>query len=258
MKRWHRQIRNWLKLGASQGLALACLAGAARWSLLPSTEPLALVATQAAAATLFGLLLRLPRVWIPLQLLLPVGLVYGGAAPAWLYLAGFAAVALLFWNAPSEEVPLYLTNRKTAAALATLVEETGAGSFVDLGCGTGSVLAALKRRRPDLAVTGVETAPLVFALAWVRLLPFRKNGIASVAYRSLWKEDLSRHDIVYCFLSPAPMARLHAKAKAEMRPGALLVSNSFPVPDVKPERVIEVGDGRQTRLFLYRCRDGRN
>ena len=252
--RWQRQIRNWLKLAASQALALAGLAGAARWSLLPSVEPVALVATQATAASLFGLLLRLRPVWIPLQLLLPVGLVYGGAAPAWLYLAGFAAVALLFWNAPSEQVPLYLTNRKTAAALATLVEETGATSLVDLGCGTGSVLVALKRRCPQLAVTGVETAPLVFALAWARLLPWRKSGVASVAYRSLWKEDLSRYDLVYCFLSPAPMARLHAKAKAEMRPGALLVSNSFAVPEVTPDRVIEVDDGRKTRLFVYRPR----
>jgi len=252
MTRWQRQIRNWLKLAASQGLTLVCLAGAARSSLLPSTDPLALVAMQAAGAVLVGLLLRLPRVWIPLQLLLPVGLVYGGAAPAWLYLAGFAAVALLFWNAPSEQVPLYLTNRKTAAALATLVEETGARSFVDLGCGTGSVLSALRRRRPDLGVTGVETAPLVFAFAWLRMLPARGPGRSSIAYRSLWKEELSRHDIVYCFLSPAPMARVYAKAKAEMRPGTLLVSNSFAVPDVTPDRIIEVGDGRQTRLYLYR------
>lgn len=252
MTRWRRQIRDWLKVALSQGVAFACLAGAARASLLPFADPAALVAAQAAAATAIGLLLRLPRIWIPLQLLLPVGLVYGGATPAWLYFAGFAAVALLFWNAPSEQVPLYLTNRKTRQALSTLVEESGARSFIDLGCGTASVLAALKRRHPGLEVTGVETAPPVFALAWLRLLPLRRKGVASVAYRSLWKEDLSRYDIVYCFLSPAPMARLYEKAKAEMRSGALFVSNSFAVPDASAERTIETGDGRQTRLYVYR------
>ncbi|MAY60837.1 MAG: trans-aconitate methyltransferase [Rhizobiales bacterium] len=252
MARWHRQIRDWLKVALSQGAAFACLVVAARASLLPSADPAMLVALHAAGATVIGLLLRLPRIWIPLQLLLPVGLVYGGAAPAWLYLAGFAAVGLLFWNAPSEQVPLYLTNRRTRQALSELVKETGARSFVDLGCGTGGVLAALKRRHPQLDVAGVETAPLVFALAWLRLLPLRGKGVVSVAYRSLWKEDLSRYDIVYAFLSPAPMARLHEKARAEMRPGAILVSNSFAVPEVAPDRTIEVGDGRQRRLYVYR------
>ena len=47
------------------------------------------------------------------------------------------------------------------------------------------------------------------------------------------------------------MAALHHKARREMRPGSLLVSNSFPVPDITPARVVTVDDRRQTRLFLY-------
>ncbi|TDH38772.1 class I SAM-dependent methyltransferase [Pseudohoeflea suaedae] len=252
MGRWQRQILDWLKVAVSQGLMIALLIGAARLSIVPSGNVAAIVAAQAIGAAAIGLLLRLRLIWLPVQLLLPVGLVYGGAAPAWIYLLAFAAIALVSWNAPSEQVPLYLTNRKTREALARLVTESGASSFVDLGCGTGSVLASLKRSHPRLAVAGVETAPLVFALAWLRLLPLRGRGVASVAYRSLWKEDLSRYDIVYCFLSPAPMAKLHAKATSEMKPGALFVSNSFKVPDVEPERTIELGDGRQTGLHLYR------
>jgi hypothetical protein len=48
------------------------------------------------------------------------------------------------------------------------------------------------------------------------------------------------------------MARLWVKARAEMKPGSLLVSNSFPVPDVVPENIILVPDRRQTELYLYR------
>jgi hypothetical protein len=33
---------------------------------------------------------------------------------------------------------------------------------------------------------------------------------------------------VYAFLSPVPMAEVWRKASTELRPGALLVSNSFP------------------------------
>jgi hypothetical protein len=59
-------------------------------------------------------------------------------------------------------------------------------------------------------------------------------------------------DIVYAFLSPRVMPRLWQKAQAEMRPGTLLVSSSFPVPDAIPEQVIDVPDRRGTRLFCYR------
>jgi hypothetical protein len=47
---------------------------------------------------------------------------------------------------------------------------------------------------------------------------------------------------VYAFLSPVPMAEVWRKASTELRPGALLVSNSFPVEGVEPEQVIEVDD----------------
>jgi hypothetical protein len=48
------------------------------------------------------------------------------------------------------------------------------------------------------------------------------------------------------------MPRLWEKARAEMRPGSLLVSSSFPVPDIVPEKVVEVADRRGTRLYCYR------
>jgi hypothetical protein len=48
------------------------------------------------------------------------------------------------------------------------------------------------------------------------------------------------------------MGRLWLKAQHEMRPGALFISNSFSVPDVKVTIEIEVNDSRETRLYCYR------
>ena len=53
------------------------------------------------------------------------------------------------------------------------------------------------------------------------------------------------------FLSPAPMERLFAKAKAEMKPGSLFISNSFHVPNEPPTRIVELDDKRQTQLFVW-------
>jgi hypothetical protein len=47
------------------------------------------------------------------------------------------------------------------------------------------------------------------------------------------------------------MPRLWEKIRAEMKPGSLLISNSFPVPGVAPDRVIEVDCTPARPLFCY-------
>lgn len=70
--------------------------------------------------------------------------------------------------------------------------------------------------------------------------------------QDFWKEPLADYNVVYAFLSPAPMSDLWAKINREMRPGSLFISNSFQVPEQDASFVIEVADTRKTRLFCYR------
>ena len=49
-----------------------------------------------------------------------------------------------------------------------------------------------------------------------------------------------------------PAARLWHKVRNEMRPGTLFISNTFEVPQVTPSEVLEVGDLRGTRLYIFR------
>ena len=129
--------------------------------------------------------------------------------------------------------------------------ETGkARRVVDLGSGMGGVVTTLAGRHRDVEVSGFETAPLVVLASKLRVaLSGRAN--ARIVYKSLWEAQLDSYDLVYCFLSPVPMTRLYAKARREMRPGTLFVSNSFPVEGIAADRIIEVEDGRRTRLHVY-------
>ena len=67
----------------------------------------------------------------------------------------------------------------------------------------------------------------------------------------MWDYSLADFDLVYCFLSSEPMPDLWEKAKQEMRPGTVLVSNSFPIPDATPSKIINVADRRATILYCY-------
>jgi hypothetical protein len=141
-----------------------------------------------------------------------------------------------------------MTNRKTWQAISDLTDQ--ATSFVDLGSGMGGVVAFVARARPNLKAIGLETAPLVYLGSKIYMLLAAPSN-AKVIYKIIWHADLADYDVVYCFLSPVPMPRMFNKAKAEMRPGTLLISNSFPVPDHEPDRVIVVDDRRQTQLYVY-------
>ena len=242
-----------LKALASQLIAWV-LAGVG-WSLLgqPLAPSLTLAVLQAALAASIGALLRSERWWIAIHLLFSPALVAALRLdlPPSLYLAVLAGLTFVFWTTFRGEVPLFLSNRATAKTVLDLLPRTNGLKVIDLGAGTGGLLRQLAQARPDARFTGVEHAPLPWLAARMNA-----RGLANLAIErgDIWRRPLAGQDVVYVFLSPRVMPRLWEKARAEMRPGTLLVSSSFPVPDIAPEQVIEVPDRRGTRLFCYRMK----
>lgn len=233
---------------------VVAVVGLRLWASFAGQRPslLALFCLQAVLAALLGEVLGLARWWVFINLLFAPALylVSGRGLSAGIAALGFVLLLLLNWNSLRERVPLYLTGRQTRERLAELLAEREPSfKFVDLGCGLGDTLVDLSRRFPQASFVGVETAPLSFALAWLRCLP-RRN--CQVRYRDLWRVELGEFEVVYCFLSPAPMPRLGEKARQELRPGSWLISNTFEIPGQPADRVLEVGDLRGSRLLLWR------
>ncbi len=208
------------------------------------------------SAALLAWLWRLPIWWRYINLLfLPVTATAlflqsqtGGVDPDW-FLAAFLLLVLTSLGAVRTRVPLYLSSPRAADELAARAPNQG--RLIDLGCGLGGPLARIHRHRPDLHLAGIEAAPLNWLLAKIRLL----QGRADVRLGSLWNVDLGTYDIVYAYLSPAPMPRLWDKARKEMKPGSLFVSNSFAVPDFEADEIVDIskpGDLSPARLLIWR------
>lgn len=211
------------------------------------------------AALLGALIFRLPWWWFFINLLLPVmaALMLTLALPPWFYLLGFVLLLLLQWNSAGERVPLYLSNRHTWQALDEILERHSFARFIDLGSGLAGTLFYLAKRHPERHFTGVESAPLPFALSWLRKKLGRHHNV-SLHYGSLWEEDLADYDLIYAFLSPAPMPRLQDKLEAELNADALFISNSFPLPDKTAMERLSLADRRRTQLYLYSHFSGNN
>ncbi len=216
----------------------------------PAGVALALAMLQGGVAAGVALWQGAPRWWLGIHLAFaPLLLVVHrlDIAPGW-FLAGFLLLLLTFWRTDRSRVPLFLSNRLTTETLAAQLPAKPC-RFLDVGCGDGGLLARLARARPDARFVGIEHAPLPWLIARLRT---RKLANVSIRYGDFWRGSFADYDVVYAFLSPAPMARLWEKARAELGPQALLISNGFPVPGVTPSRILRVKDRRATRLFLYR------
>ncbi|MEW6692215.1 MAG: class I SAM-dependent methyltransferase [Pseudomonadota bacterium] len=228
------------------------------WRFLPAlVEPpypaWAFWAAEGILAALFAVLLRCAPWWWGINALFPPLLVLAlglDVSPGWMGLL-FLALLLVYWNAHGERVPLYLSNTTTHAALRAILErEAGEGRRVaDLGSGLGGALRAMAEAPRVAEAVGFETAPLPWLISRMR---FGGHPRIRLRRTSFWNERLTDFDVVYAFLSPAPMPRLWAKLVREARRPMLLISNSFAVPDVEPDEVIELDDARGTELFLYR------
>ena len=208
----------WLLVQSLCSAVIAAMLGMAWWWLLLNLLFAPLLAV--------GLAVSLPPVWSA-AVLIALVLVYGGTQRT--------------------RVPLYLSNAQAVRALREVVPMDRPLSFLDIGAGTGTVLAAIAQSHPNARVQGVERAAVPFLLAFLRA---KWCGARyRVRWGNLWSTDLSRHDVVYAYLSPAPMASLWEKARSEMRPGSLLVSFRFVIPEVVPDSMVLAGG---SWLYVWR------
>jgi SAM-dependent methyltransferase len=236
-----------------QGAAFILMIALARFVPFPLT-PLSFALLVGVFAAAFSHLAGQARWWIPIQFVFApaqVAMLAVDVTPT-LYLAIFLILLAVYWSTFRTQVPLYLSSNKVWRALEGLLpaEEVGRRfRFMDIGSGIGGVLAHLAQVRPDGDYSGVEIAPLPFAWSWLRL---RLKPNCHVHWGSLWDCDLAQYDVVFAYLSPVPMAELWEKARREMKPGSLFISNTFAVPEFPPQQTVQVNDLHHSSLYIWR------
>jgi hypothetical protein len=216
------------------------------------TAPLLTALLCGTLAAIFSRLAGLARWWFAIQFVFVPALVLMQAfeIPSGFFLAAFLIMLVVYWSTFRTQVPLYLSSNKVWQALETKLPSTPF-TFVDLGSGIGGVLTHLAQTHPHGHYHGVEAAPLPFLWSWLRI-KFSGCRNCSVHWGSLWNSDLSQYDVVFAYLSPVPMEALWNKARQEMRPGSIFISNTFAVPEHPPQETVRVEDLHRSTLYLWR------
>lgn len=197
----------------------------------------------------------LARWWLLIQLLFvpALVLVLSLRLPPNFFLAAFLILLVVYWSTFRTQVPLYLSSNKIWNALELLLPAAAPDkkfTFIDLGSGIGGVLTHLARARPDGRYYGVEAAPLPYLMSWLRV---RLGGYRNceVKWGSLWDCNLAQYDVVFAYLSPVPMDELWQKARREMRPGTVFISNTFSVSEHPPQQTFTVDDLHRSTLYIW-------
>ncbi|HET6449975.1 MAG TPA: hypothetical protein VFI08_01640 [Spirochaetia bacterium] len=106
----------------------------------------------------------------------------------------------------------------------------------DLGSGDGRIVIALARRGAE--AHGYEINPVLVLLSRRAIRRHGLEGRAVVHWRSFWRADLSRFDVLTLFQGSFIMRRLEGKVRREMPPGARIISDFWAFPSLAPERRI--------------------
>lgn len=185
----------------------------------------------------------------PLSLTL-LGMVNGNA-PAWLWLLPLLLLLLLYPINAWRDAPLFPTPLNALHGMSSQAPLPEPARVLDAGCGLGDGLRALRQAYPQAQLHGVEWSWPLRALCALRC-PW-----AQVRQGDIWCVDWSPYQMVYLFQRPESMARAVAKARAQLQPGAWLVSLEFEAPDLQAHAVLTTEQGRKVWLYQQPLLDAR-
>lgn len=117
------------------------------------------------------------------------------------------------------------------------VAEMGVSSplILELGSGWGTLAFAAAKVCPGAKIVGYEISPVPLAYSRIKA---RLCGYKNVKFLNadLFKEDFSQADIILTYLTMPHMEKLKVKFEAELRAGAIVICNTFPVPGWTPAK----------------------
>lgn len=171
----------------------------------------------------------------------------GANLPAWGWLIPLALLAVLYPVRAWHDAPFFPTPKGALDNLHTVAALPPGARILDAGCGLGDGLWELHRLYPQARLTGLEWS-------WpLRLVCGLRCPFATVRRADIWREDWSGYDLVYLFQRPETMEPAIRKARAELRPGAWLVSLEFDVPSLPPVAVLRNRPDKP--VWIYRAKD---
>ena len=118
------------------------------------------------------------------------------------------------------------------------------------GSGWGGVAPSLSHLYPNHYVVGIERSPIPWLIS---RLSAALRGSTNVSFQlgDFMQRDLSDASLVVCYLAGTQMEKLGLKLNSELKPGALVLTHTFAIPNWRPADLIRADDIYHSPIYLY-------
>jgi ribosomal protein L11 methylase PrmA len=122
--------------------------------------------------------------------------------------------------------PFVPSVNKTAKRMIELAGDLNGKTIIDLGSGDGRLIMMAAKANAKRAI-GLEINPMLVFFTFLRILfsPYKNKAICY--WKNFWTTSLKDADVVFVYLLPWKMDALAKKLIKEVKPGSLIISNSF-------------------------------
>ena len=143
------------------------------------------------------------------------------------------------------------TRQSIADAMLRLAHVNSNDIVYDLGSGDGRIVITAAQKYGARGV-GIELDPKLVRISRETAIEGAVEHKVAFLEGDLFTTDISAATVVTLYLSTTVNMRLEPKLKRELRPGARIVSQRFPIGNWPPDETIEA-EGE--KLFLWTIRD---
>lgn len=174
-----------------------------------------------------------------------------------LFLLGFLVFTLLLLTTVLVNIisgaPFVPSNSKTAGRMLEQAKLKKGMVIYDLGCGDARLLIQAEKKYGTRGI-GYENAPIAFILAWLNRWIHRSH--VELRFGNFFNASLKNADVIFLYLGPDVQKKLVPKLLQECRPGTLIVSNTFHLPEFTPFKKIprDVKKGIKNTIYFYKIK----
>ena len=144
--------------------------------------------------------------------------------------------------------PYVATPTPVVDAMLQLAHAKKSDVVYDLGCGDGRILIEAAKRFGAHGV-GVDNNPVRIQEAHENAKRAGVSNLVQFRLGDLYNTNVENATIVALYLLPDVNIRLRPKLKAQLKPGARIVSHNFGMGDWKPKKK-QVVDGEKIYLWV--------
>lgn len=159
------------------------------------------------------------------------------------------AISIVYWSFVNGISPMP-TSPKVKAHLLEISLKLNSGAIFELGAGWGTLAFAFAKKYPARQVKAYETSWMPYLFCCLRKWISPQPNLQ--IYRlNFFKVPLDDAALVICYLYRGAMLKLKSKFDLELTSGAVILSNTFKLPNVKADYIIHVDDLYSTQIYVY-------